>query len=95
MPMGHKTQLDGTRLGQCSGMPPRTAYIGCRLVERFFNLLNLIGGIRAAVLFAVIAVAAIVAGGWQGWLIGSVFLGLVVYAVVSPWKWPKYRPPED
>jgi hypothetical protein len=64
------------------------------LVERFFNGLNVLGGIRGAILFGVIAVAAMVAGGWQGWLIGLVFLVLAVYALVWPWKWPKYRPPE-
>jgi membrane protein implicated in regulation of membrane protease activity len=64
------------------------------VVERFLNGLNFLDGIRGAILFGVIAVAAIIAGGWQGWLIGLVFLVLAVYALVAPWKWPKYRPPE-
>jgi hypothetical protein len=63
------------------------------MIERFLNGLAVLGGIRVAILFGVIAVAAVLAGGWQGWLIGLVFLLLAVYALVSPWKWPKYRPP--
>ncbi len=64
------------------------------LVERFFNGLNVVSGTTGATLFGVLAEAAIIAGGWQGWLIGFVFLALAVYALVWPWKWPKYRPPE-
>jgi hypothetical protein len=64
------------------------------MVERFFNRLNVVRGAGGAILFSVIAVAAIIAGGWQGWLIGFVFLALAVYALLWPWKWPKYRPPE-
>ena len=35
-------------------------------------------GLGALVLFGVIGVAAFRAGGWQGWLIGALFLLLVV-----------------
>jgi uncharacterized protein (DUF58 family) len=69
-------------------------YIDRVVVERFFNRVNVLRGIWGAILFGVIAVAAIVSGGWQGWLIGFVFLVLAVYALVWPWKWPKYRPAE-
>jgi membrane protein implicated in regulation of membrane protease activity len=64
------------------------------MVERFRNGLNVVRGTGGVMLFGVIAVAAVSAGGWQGWLIGFVFLSLAVYALIWPWKWPKYRPPE-
>jgi predicted cobalt transporter CbtA len=69
-------------------------YIDAAVVERFFNRVNVLRGIGFAVLCAAIAAAAISSGGWQGWLIGAVFLVLALYGLVGPSLWPKYRPPE-
>lgn len=64
------------------------------MVERFFNRVNVMRGIGFGILCLAVAVAAIASGGWQGWLIGAVFLVLALYGFVAPVLWPKYRAPE-
>ena len=65
------------------------------VVERFFNGLDVVRGTIGAILLVALAVAAITAGGWQGWLIGFVFLALAAAALIWPWKRPRYRPPRS
>jgi hypothetical protein len=64
------------------------------MVERFLNRVNVARGIGFGILCTAIAVAAISAGGWQGWLIGAVCLVLALYGFVAPFRWPRYRPPK-
>jgi hypothetical protein len=64
------------------------------MVERFFNRVNVVRGVGFGILCLVVAVAAISSGGWQGWVIGAVFLVLAVYGFVGPVLRPRYRTPE-
>ena len=64
------------------------------MVDRFFNRINVVRGVGFGVLCLVVAVAAISSGGWQGWLIGAVFLILALYGFVAPVLRPRYRAPQ-
>jgi hypothetical protein len=62
-------------------------------VDRVLNGLNVVRGIGFAIICVVLAVGAIVLGGWFGWISGSVLLALALYGFVGLLLWPKYRPP--
>ena len=65
------------------------------MIELLVNGLDVVRGTIGAILLAALVVTAITAGSWQGWLIGSVFLALAVYALIRPWRRPKCGPPRS
>jgi hypothetical protein len=60
-------------------------------MDRVLNRLNGVRALGAAVVSIAIAVAALRAGGWQGYLIGGVFLTFGAFMVVAAFRWPKFR----
>lgn len=54
-------------------------------IARVRHVVDWFRGLGALVLLCVIGIAAIRAGGWQGWLLGALFLLLVV--VMGGWWW--------
>jgi hypothetical protein len=60
-------------------------------IEQVLYVVDWFRGLGGLALLGFIGVAAIYAGGWQGWALGAAFLGLAVG--IGAWWWAAARRP--